>query len=248
MSSYLDDVLVRHSLVPTFAISLAESVIFPSLRQWAHRWVNDIYLAGSVAKGTGISGTTDLDIFISLHPDTPHTLQEIYDRLFGWASDHHWMPRRQNVSIGISFLGAKIDLVPGRLQHGFIYYHSLWKNKASTWTQTAPVIHIAKVRDSGRTREIRAIKIWRKNHGLDFPSFYLELTVLDALAGCGWNLANNVQRALAYIAENLPTARVEDPANTNNVISDDLTHAEKLAIAAQAQVSHDERNWTRTLW
>ncbi len=158
------------------------------------------------------------------------------------------MPRQRNVSVGINFLGAKIDLVPGRLQQGVAYYHSLWKRKTGTWTQTAPAIHINKVRNSGRTREIRAIKVWRKNHNLDFPSFYLELTVLDALSGCGWNLAGNVQRALAYIAENLTTARVEDPANTNNVISEDLTYSEKLSVARQAQLSHEERNWVYTIW
>lgn len=67
--------------------------------------------------------------------------------------------------------------------------------------------------------EIRAIKIWRANHGLDFPSFYLELIVLDALAGCGSSVANNVQRTLGYIADNLTARRVEDPANTNNTVS-----------------------------
>ncbi len=246
--SYLEGVLARHTLVPTFAISVATSVIVPSLRQWAGRWLNDIYFTGSVAKGTAISGATDLDIFISLKPDTPDTLQEIYDRLFGWANDHSWMPRQQNVSVGINFLGAKIDLVPGQLQQGFTYYHSLWRRKAQTWTQTAPEIHIRHVRNSGRTREIRAIKIWRKSHNLDFPSFYLELTVMDGLSGCGWNLASNVQRALAYIAANLTQSRVEDPANTNNLISDDLTYAEKLTIATQAQLSHDERNWMYTIW
>ena len=141
----------------------------------------------------------------------------------------------------------KIDLVPGRVQSGYQNWHSLWKHKASTWTQTNVSLHIDRVRDSGRTREIRAIKIWRQNHGLDFPSFYLELTVLDALYRLGSNLAQNVQHVLNYLAEDFVGAVVMDPANTNNTISDDLTLVEKWAIATQAKTSLTAP-WDQTLW
>jgi hypothetical protein len=57
-----------------------------------------------------------------------------------------------------------------------------------------------------------------------------------------------VQRTLVYIAENLPTRRVDDPANTNNTISDDVTLAEKNIIAAQARSSYLENSWGNTLW
>ncbi|MGQ0736333.1 MAG: hypothetical protein ACT4QD_22100 [Acidobacteriota bacterium] len=39
-----------------------------------------------------------------------------------------------------------------------------------------------------------------------------------------------------------------DPSNTNNIISDDLTQAEKKAIAVQAGKSHDTPSWGGTLW
>jgi hypothetical protein len=72
---------------------------------------------------------------------------------------------------------------------------------------------------------------------------------MKALSGCSYfNLASNVQRALGYIADNLTTAAVEDPANTNNMISDDLTLVEKQKIAAQARASHDQTSWRLTLW
>jgi len=72
---------------------------------------------------------------------------------------------------------------------------------------------------------------------------------MKALSGCShFNLSSNVQRALGYIADNLTTAAVEDPANTNNMISDDLTPAEKKVIAAQATASYDQPRWEHTLW
>jgi hypothetical protein len=247
-TAYLDGILAKYELKQNFVASVAAGIVADSLRLWANVWLIDISYVGSRAKGTGITGTTDLDIFISLKPDTPHTLEDIYERLFLWATSNGWLPRRQNVSVGINYLGVKIDLVPGRRQDGFIDYHSLWKRKAKTWAQTAPGVHVSTVRDSGRTREIRAIKIWRQNHKVDFPSFYLELTVLDALRGCGWDLERNVQRALGYIAEHLETSVVVDPANTANVVSEELTAAEKEIIAEQATRSFDEKSWIPTLW
>ena len=71
---------------------------------------------------------------------------------------------------------------------------------------------------------------------------------IRALSGCLNNLESNVQRALKYINENLETACVIDPSNTNNIISGDLTQAEKKAIAVQAGNSHDTPAWHATLW
>lgn len=245
---YIEAVLAQHALKPGLWSSYVPGIIIPDIQKWAGSNLLKIVYTGSVAKGTGISGTTDLDIFISLHPDTPHTLQDIYERLFKLSEAKSWIPRKQNVSIGISYCGVKIDLVPGKLQDGYKYFHSLWRNKAQTWTQAAPEIHIDKVVDSRRLREIRAIKVWRKNHGLAFPSFYVELAVMRALSGCGWSLENNVQRALRWIADNIETATFEDPANTANIISQDLTAAEKTTIAQRAQASYDEQYWRWTLW
>jgi len=244
---YIEAVLSAHEHKPGFFGSLAALAIVPKLKEWAGTNLNRIVYTGSVAKGTGISGTTDLDIFISLKHDTPHTLEDIYERLYRWSEIAHWLPRRQNVSIGLNYLGVKIDLVPGKLQEGWKHYHALWRHKAKGWTQSAPEIHVDKVIASGRTREIRAIKVWRKNHHLDFPSFYLELAVLKALSGCGRSLESNVQRTLGYIAENIETVAFEDPANTANMISNDLTSAEKTIVAEQAQRSHDEQDWRNTL-
>lgn len=245
---YIELVLARHEYKLNLFTALARGHVVQELEKWANGNQNRIIPIGSVAKGTAISGTTDIDLFIALKTTTPHNLQDIYERLFRWSQAAGWNPRRQNVSIGMQFAGIKMDLVPGKLQEAMVYYHSLWKNKQQTWTQSAPEIHIDKVVESNRQREIRAIKVWRKNHGLDFPSFYLELAVIRALSGCMYGLANNVHRAMGWIADNLETAAIEDPSNTANIVSDDLTAAEKKTIAAQAAKSYAEPDWGKTLW
>src|SRR4029077_3229366 len=126
------------------------------------------------------------------------------------------------------------DLVPAKHQGGNSEYHSLYRRRADTWAQTNVMTHIATVSGSARLSEIRVLKLWRDQKRLDLPSFYLELTVIEALSGARSSLSQNVWRALEYLRDRFPNARVVDPANTNNVISDDLTVSDKAKIASAA--------------
>jgi len=62
-------------------------------------------------------------------------------------------------------------------------------------------------------------------------------------------LLHNVLTALRYIGNRFEKAVVvRDPANEDNVVSNDLSAKEKKAIAKAAQdVVYDE-NWKRILW
>jgi hypothetical protein len=105
------------------------------------------------------------------------------------------------------------------------------------------------VTNSGRTEEIRLLKLWRTRHGLRFPSFFLELAVIDALYYSRYGeLATNVWRTLEHFRDNLERARYVDPSNTNNIVSDDCTAAEKSAIAAKAQESIGKSTWEEIVW
>jgi hypothetical protein len=86
-------------------------------------------------------------------------------------------------------------------------------------------------------------------HGFDFPSLYLELFTIRSLSGRSQStLAENVLHALRNIGTSLGSMRVEDPANTNNVLSEDLTQTEKQRIAAQAAQSSSEQYWEKIIW
>ncbi len=79
---------------------------------------------------------------------------------------------------------------------------------------------------------------------MDFPSFYLELSAISALNGSPGTLSQRVLKALTYLRDNLATARVVDPSNTNNVISDDLTAAEKATVANAARAALGAKDWS----
>ncbi|WP_222008559.1 nucleotidyltransferase family protein [Rhizobium laguerreae] len=200
--------------------------------------------SGSFAKGTAIHGGTDIDIFASLSSDVTQSLAHVYNTLFNRLRDEGFNPRQQNVSIGIKVGAYSVDVVPARRHGPTGQYHSLYRRKADTWTQTNVVTHINAVRSSGRAEEIMILKAWRGQKGLTFPSFYLELVTIEACRGRRvGDLAENVWVTLAYIRDNITRAVFIDPANTNNRISDDLTAVEKQALANAASTARQAGNW-----
>jgi hypothetical protein len=62
------------------------------------------------------------------------------------------------------------------------------------------------------------------------------------------NIAANTLRILEYLRDNVTTARFIDPANTNNVVSDDCAASEKSKIALQASASLGKNTWDEIVW
>ena len=138
----------------------------------------------------------------------------------------------------VDFSGFDVDLVPGKRQSAWTTDHSLYRRTADTWTKTNVTTHINTVVMAGHQRESRLLKLWRNQKRLEFPSFYLELTVIAALSGrTSPDLAENVVTVLEYLRDKFTAARVIDPANGNNVISDDLTGTEKQAVRRLAEAA-----------
>jgi hypothetical protein len=156
-----------------------------------------------------------------------------------------YYPKKQNVSINVKVNGQDVDLVPAKRQSTQTNDHSLFRSRANTWTKTNIAKHVNYVLASGRNAEIRVLKLWRNQKGLDFPSFYLEMTTINALAGKNAGTSQNVWTVFQYLRDNFVNARVVDPANTNNVISDDLTAAEKQRIKKAAETALAAKNWNQ---
>ncbi len=248
---YVETVLAKYA-VPRGPTSPAErlgTTVAGPLRTWAGQQLNDLQYSGSYAKETGVHGISDVDVFVSLKSDTTNTLKEIYESLFSLANTNGWSPRRQNVSVGVTVNGTRGDLVPGKVQSGYQDYHSLYLRKRDSWTQTNVAVHVDTVRNSARLKEIRAVKIWRMLNGLDFPSLSLELFTIQSLSGRSRStLAENVLHSLRTIGASLASTRIGDPANTNNILSDELTQAEKQRVASLAASSARQQYWKDIIW
>lgn len=243
---YLRDIL-RREAVDTSPSSPYQSIVsdFKAIiKSWAGSCFYDLTPSGSFAKGTANKSKSDIDLLISLTPETTNSLKEIYDSLFNHLSGYSLSPRRQNVSIGVQYKGIGIDVIPGKLRDRRSDDHSLYVRKKDTWRQTNVAQHIRIVGGSRRVEEIRVIKLWRDQWGIEWDSIYLELMVIDALSGRGYgDLANNVFTVFEYIRDRIGAYRVIDPANSNNIISDDLSAAEKKAISDAAATAHRASYW-----
>lgn len=241
---YLQGILTREAVDtgPFSPVRSVQATLSPLLTAWGNRYLRSVAPSGSFAKGTANKSGTDIDLFLSLIPETQETLKDIHDSLAKKLRDAGYQVRPQNVSLNITVGGYSVDLVPGKQQNAFLTDHSLYRRKSGSWLKTNVTTHIQHVAGSGRQNEIRAIKLWRRQKGIDFPSFYLELAVIEALkSGAPGGIADRVWKVFSYLADSFSAARFIDPANTNNVISDDLTAAEKLRIknaAAQALIAN----------
>jgi hypothetical protein len=222
-----------------------QAILQPILNQWAGMQLRSVHPSGSFAKGTANRSGTDIDLFVSLKSDTTSTLKDIYLSLFNMLKAKGYSPKQQNVSINLRVGAYDVDLVPAKYQGGTSDDHSLYRRRADTWTQTNIANHIATIRNAGRVSESRILKLWRAQKGIDFPSFYLELTTINALLGARGMLSQNVWNTLGYLRDRFQSARVVDPANTNNIISDDLSTADKTKIVTAAAQALKATDWSQ---
>jgi hypothetical protein len=248
---HVRNVVAQHT-PRSFNIQAKIDELKPHILAWSNGYSYQLKQAGSIAKGTAIIGTSDIDFFISLDPSvkTHNTLENVYTTLRNRFKGAGYEVREQNVSIGIDHTGLKIDLVAGVRQNVFGQDHSIWKRKAQTWTKTNIDEHIRVISKSGRTADIKAIKIWRKLQGLDFPSFYLELSVIEALKGkpiLGGSPSRNFIDVMNYLNSDFLNKVIKDPANQDNEVSDELTGAEKNAIKNAASKTLSGQ-WNQALW
>lgn len=223
----------------------------PLITQWASGYLLETKLSGSHAKGTAIKICADVDIFISISSNLNKSLSEIYENLFTFfESRPGYKPRKQNVSIRVN-LGnsATVDLVPGKRHPDYSSYHSLHVRKRQTWMQTNVDEHIRIVKSANRADVIKLTKIWRERHQLEFPSLYLEMAVIRALENHHYgDLSSHFIQVLTWLGQKITSAKFIDPANTNNIISDDLTAAEKVSIEYQAKAWQRASNWNQVVW
>lgn len=246
--SYLRGIISKYSSNKGSAES-AVNAFYPVVQAWGGRFIAKAFYSGSYAKGTAISLSSDADIFISLHQSTPGTLAQNFESLFTASRNAGYECRKQNVSIRVSANGFHIDLVPGRQQDEYGNDHSIYKRKNDSWVKTDVSKHVDIVKNSGRTEEIKLAKIWRERNNLDFPSFYLELAVIEALK---WSqiplISDRFWKVLDYFQDGFLSARFPDPSNTNNIVSEDLSQEEKKTIKNKSALSKAKKTWQEIVW
>jgi hypothetical protein len=226
----------------------AADEVVPLLKQWGKQHLLGLSLSGAYAKNTAVTLSSHVDILIALSPVPGMEMKNIFWSLFEHLSDHDFSPHTRDVSIRLQRKGLNLDLIPACRQ-GETSGNTLFNKRSASAVHTDVACHVHLIANSGRQQEICAFKIWRERMSLDFPSFYLELTVLRALGSERFGqLADNILAVLHYLANRFEQAVVADPANSENIVSNDLPAVDKTAIATAARDALYDENWKKILW
>ena len=203
-------------------------------------WVESVTVAGSHAKGTALRGS-DVDIFVSLAPGTPGSLANVQSSIARHLTPYY--PEKRNVAVRIQVEHASVDVVVGRRRENSPN-HTLWQARHQTWLQTDLTEQTRHARAASIEAEAVALKLWRRQRGLRFPSFLMELAAIRALTSCrAGSVSERFLSLLEFLATDFEQARLIDPANSNNIVSDALSPDEALKIASAAATSLKAASW-----
>jgi len=238
----------RVDVDPDAPVHRAVDEVTPLLKQWGKQYLAGITLSGAYSKNTAISLSSHVDVLVALDPIPGKEMKNVFWKLFEYLSDQNLRPHTRDVSIRLEVRDFKVDLIPAYRSRG-TSDNVLFNKRSGDAVQTDIGQHVHLIANSGRQQEICAFKIWRERNSLEFPSLYLELTVLHALQGERFGrLADNVLAVLRYIAARFEQATVRDPVNGDNVVSNDLSSSEKKAIAKTARDAIYNENWKKIIW
>jgi hypothetical protein len=207
--------------------------------------------SGSYSKHDAINIKFDLDVCQPFKRKAFDTLEEMADAVFNFFNEEFedddlvkYKTRKQRVSTGITFVidgdEIQMDIVPGRELNAYDYIETNRLNlhvqpkvlQPASTTQTNIQKHIDLVKGKNSERSIiRLLKVWKTNkNNTRVKSFFVELITIKAFEKCT-NIPSGIweqlEMVLAYIRDNVQTIRLEDPANSNNVVSDTMTDSEK---------------------
>jgi hypothetical protein len=248
---YIRSIIRKHNLPAgkdTKAHKALEELT-PKIKSWAGEVLENICPIGCYAKGTGVTGSSEIDLLVSLNVHTCGTIKDISDNLFSYLRSNNFDPQQKQYSIRLIFLNTSVELFLSRSITSKSTNDFLYNSITNTCLETNTRSHTELIFKSNRTEEICAIKIWRNLTGLKFPTLYLELTVLNALFNRKKNrLEKNFLNVMEYLMEGFLEDTVVDPANPKNIISDLLTTEEKKAIAAAAEIARNQADWTNIIW
>lgn len=231
--------------------------------KFSNKKVNRAINSGSYAKHTAINKKFDIDICQPFKYKGFDTLEEMADAVFDYFNDEYddkdlikHKTRKQRVCTGLTFVidgdEIQMDVVPGRelaednyIDTNRLNLHVRAKDLApATSTQTNIQKHVDLIKGKGDERcIIRLLKGWKVNKNKDrVKSFFLELITIRAFEKASEipnDLWGKLKMTMEFIRDNVKTIRLEDPANSNNIVSDTMTDSEKENLSGDMEIMLD---------
>ena len=208
------------------------------------------YYGGSYAKNTMIRASYDLDIVLYWPSDSPFSLENLYRTAKG-VLDSNWRTVvEKKVGLELPFEGDfHIDVIPGKFSSKDENYAYLYNSKTGGRFQTSIYVQVDYVKESRRQDVIKLMKLWKKRKNVPIKTFILEICVIEGCKGYDRSkLEPQLLAAFRYLRDNIQNTRMLDPANSNNIISNDLSRETKNRIRNLAVQEIDAQYWNQVFF
>ena len=245
---YLEELLETQRLAPEIEDAIrARRAEIQSLLQPNWPSAPRFYYGGSFAKKTAIAAQFDLDVVIYFPAATAAAPRALYDTVEQRLRRAGHTVLRHNVALRLQYTpGWHIDVVPGRALDDTYLYADLWASESGATRQTSLKTHIALAREGDRD-VVRLLKLWRYRNLVPVGSFVLELAAARALQGFHGGLDDRFARVLEFLTA-MESVRLVDPANSANIVTNDLEWPRKHAIAEAAKKALAAPTWQHVIW
>lgn len=206
-----------------------------------HIKIHKIALFGSSIKLTNVKERPTVKLLVSIKEKEKCSLDEMKDWFIAFYSKTFKEVALIDYNIEFSFKGVNLVIVIAKKKENTYNYHFMNKSDLNKELLTNFDIHTGNIVENQVQKEVILMKLWRDKHQLNFPTMYLELVILHVLRKCKKkNLFSRIIRILDYLRKDFVYDKFYDPSNTNNVLSDELSHEEKLKIQTVARLSLTE--------
>ena len=247
-SDYLSRILAREVVDRRSAAELEDIAgkIELLCTAWGGEHIVEVVPGGAFEKATANRTGICMDFVVWIRTGSQRRIPEVYESMFSTFGRLGLHPIRRDVTIGLRVSDTiTVDILPAKRLSTISDIHEIYSARRALAITTNLHQHVLDTHETGRQDEIRILKLWRDQNGLDFPSFYLELAVVAALrrrpAGA---LVENVWATLGFLERLLVPRAMLDPANAANIVSEELTRAQKRSIALAAAAARSGRPWS----
>ncbi|KKN05510.1 hypothetical protein LCGC14_1086650 [marine sediment metagenome] len=209
-----------------------------------------LFNAGSFAKGTMIQASYDLDIVLYWANNFTYTPRNLYIEVGSVLQSKGKTPKSKKVGWEIPFQGDfHIDVIPGKKISNKSGYAYLYNKDQDCRFQSSVKKHVTFVRNSRRQDVIRLMKLWKKRKTVPIKTFILEYIIIESCKGISRNyLEPQLNAAFDFIYDKILSRRILDPANSQNVICNDISDEEKHRSRRLANLALDADSWEQVFF
>jgi len=203
-----------------------------------------MFMAGSFKKDTMIKQHYDLDMFIIWTPGFMPLKDLFYE--VEQALNSKWkLIKKKRVGWRIPYENEfHVDVIPSIQdihESDYSYLYNCYKKKK---LKTSMSIHIEQIEKYNRRDVIKLLKLWKYRRNVPIKTFLLEImTHLACFNVTRRSLSVQLEKVFEYITNNIVENDFYDPANKDNIISEDISLQEKYKIRDKAYKALKRKYW-----